>query len=127
MPGLMKEMFVQDFLEARQAEKQIKDAIINNQITKTQAVNLLTTKIDYIRRDIASMDDNGWKRHKEKLVELDEKCKKNQNRFKADHEEPNDPIEEMNYSENLAYEKLKRLSAELNFIQRLGYDKGWLD
>lgn len=127
MASLMKDIFRQDFFEARQTEKTVKDALINYQISKKKAVDLLSIKMEYIRRDIANMDDNAWKKLKDKLVDLDQKCKEKQNEFKATYEEPDDPIEQDNYSENLAYEKLKRLSAELKFVQRLAFDKGWLE
>ena len=127
MPGIMKELFIQDFLEAREGEKQIRTGMINNQLPISDAARLFNDKIGYIRRDVSNMDTDAWHKYEEKLKELDIRCLENKNKFKATYEEEDDPIGEDNYYQNLAWEDMKRLSAELKFVQRLAYDKGWLE
>jgi DnaJ-class molecular chaperone len=123
MKGIMKEKFVKEFLEATEILKQIE----RGEIAKDYGIPLMQKAVGHIHDDINTMDNDAKEKYERVAKELDILCKKKKGEVKDRFPEPEDSIEERTLTMKLLDEELRKFSMELNFIQKLGYEKGWLE
>lgn len=110
----------QDYIDAMDIDKHI----VTGQIRKEEGVLILYDFIDYIRGDIASLDEGAWERLREaetKLREANINLKKKMNYL----ERAKDAAEKREAQHALLREDYKCCKAVLFFIQNLCTEMGW--
>ena len=123
----MNEIFVRDWLEAREAEKELRTAVLQHQVTYRDARFILQEKLRYLKNDIKNMSEDGWKKLQEKETGADQKELEQITKFKSIFEEGDDPISEDNFSQNIEKIRLDALGIKIGIITRIGYGMGWLE
>lgn len=127
MVKIINEIFVRDWLEAREAEKELRTAVLQHQATYRDARFILQEKVRYLKNDIKNMSEDGWKKLQNEEVTADQKEKEQIQKFKSVFEEGDDPISEENWGQNIEKIKLDALGIKIGIITRIGYGMGWLE
>ena len=123
----MNEIFVRDWLEAREAEKELRTAVLQHQATYRDARFILQEKVRYLKNDIKNMSEDGWKKLQTEEVTADQKEKEQIQKFKSVFEEGDDPISADNWGQNIEKIRLDALGIKISIITRIGYGMGWLE
>jgi predicted secreted protein len=127
MVKIMNEIFVRDWLEAREAEKELRTAVLQHQATYRDARFILQEKVRYLKNDIKNMSEDGWKKLQNEEVTADQKEKEQIQKFKSMFVEGDDPISEDNWNQNIEKIRLDALGIKISIITRIGYGMGWLE
>ncbi len=127
MTKIMNDIFVRDWLEAREAEKELRTAVLQHQVTYYDARLILQEKIRYLKNDIKNMSEDGLKKLQDKETTADQKEQEQIQKFKSIFEEGDDPISEDNWNQNIEKIRLDALGIKIGIITRIGYGMGWLE
>ncbi len=121
--SVMKQKFIQDFLDTDEIGKQI----TKGQIDIAVGIDILHNMIKYVRFDIKTLDQELYKKLEKVIAELGQMNQGNKEKIKNSMTEPEDAIDDRNQKRILLIEDLKKYKQELQTIQELAYNKGWLD
>ncbi len=121
--SLMIEKFKKDFIDANEILK----AIDSGEITHEYGIKILDKYIGYVRKDISTLDKDAKNQLNEIRLKFDKISEEKKEKERKRYPVPEDSIEKRTLDLKLMEKDLEKLHHELEFIQDLGYEKGWLD
>jgi len=120
---VMKEKLIRDYFEAHEVDK----LITKRQLDIDTGVSILGEMINYIKKDIETLDQETNQELNKKVKELDVINIQRKEDIKKRLGEPEDDIEKRNFERELLKEDHKKYRKIMNIIQNLSYRMGWFD
>ena len=119
----MKQKFIQDFFDAHHVDKEITLGMRSI----VDGTFVLLDMLQYIRKDIAVMDQEAKAQLELAIKKMDADNKKIKEEIIANTTPPEDKTEETEIMIKLLRKDHKRYRKELFWIQDMAFKKGWFD